>query len=46
MASELKIPLGIPDVEVLHTEISADGKVIVEVESLVQTTNVAVVVKR
>jgi transposase len=38
MASELKIPLGIPDVEVLHTEIRADGKVILEVESLVQTT--------
>jgi transposase len=38
MASELKIPLGIPDVEVLDTAITADGKVVIEVESLVETT--------
>ena len=38
MTSELKIPLGIPDIEVLNTTITAEGKVIVEVESLVQTT--------
>lgn len=38
MASELKIPLGIPDVEVLKTEITGVDKVVVEVESLVQTT--------
>lgn len=38
MASELKIPLGLPDVEVLDTAITADGKVVIEVESLVETT--------
>ena len=38
MASELKIPLGIPDVEVLKTTITPDSKVIIEVESLVKTT--------
>src|SRR5262245_25142896 len=38
MAAELKIPLGIPDVEVLSTTITADGKVVIEVESLVKTT--------
>ncbi len=36
MASELKIPLDIPDVEVLATEIRADGKVIIQVESQVE----------
>ena len=38
MASELRIPLDIPDVEVLNTEITADGKVVIQVESLVETT--------
>jgi transposase len=38
MASELKIPLDIPDVEVLNTTITTAGKVIIEVESLVKTT--------
>jgi len=36
MASELKIPLGIPDVEVLNTTLTPDGKVVIEVESLVK----------
>jgi transposase len=38
MASELRIPLDIPDVEVLNTEITADGQVVIQVESLVETT--------
>ena len=38
MASELKIPLGIPDVEVLSTTMTPDEKVVIEVESLVKTT--------
>lgn len=38
MVSELKIPLGLPDVEVLNTIITPDGKVIIEVESLIQST--------
>lgn len=38
MASELRVPLDIPDVEVLGTEITTDGKVVIEVESQVETT--------
>lgn len=38
MASELRLPLDIPAVEVLETEITPDGKVIIEVESQVETT--------
>ena len=38
MASELKIPLDIPDVEVLNTEITADGRLLITVESQVETT--------
>ena len=38
MASELKIPLDIPDVEVLNTEMTADGRLIITVESQVETT--------
>ena len=38
MASELRIPLDIPDVEVLATEVRAEGKVFIEVESQVKTT--------
>ena len=38
MASELRLPLDIPDVEVLATEITTDGKVVIEVESQVETT--------
>jgi transposase len=38
MASELRIPLDIPDVEVLNTEITADGQVVIQVESLIETT--------
>ncbi|MCB0214650.1 MAG: transposase [Anaerolineae bacterium] len=38
MASELKIPLDIPEVEVLNTEMTADGRLIITVESQVETT--------
>jgi len=38
MASELKIPLDIPDVEVLETTISDDGRLLIRVESQVETT--------
>lgn len=38
MASELRLPLDIPDVEVLATEITPDGKVVIQVESQVETT--------
>jgi transposase len=38
MASELRLPLDIPDVEVLATEITTDGKVVIQVESQVETT--------
>jgi transposase len=37
MASELRLPLDIPEVEVLETEITTDGKVIIQVESQVET---------
>jgi len=37
MAAELKIPLDIPDVEVLDTEITSDGRLIITVESQVET---------
>ena len=38
MASELKIPLDIPDVAVLDTEITDDGRLLIKVESQVETT--------
>lgn len=38
MASELKIPLDIPEVEVLNTEITNDGRLLITVESQVETT--------
>jgi len=37
MASELRLPLDIPNVEVLDTEITTDSKVIIQVESTVET---------
>jgi len=37
MAAELKIPLDIPDVEVLDTEITPDGRLMITVESRVTT---------
>jgi len=37
MASELKVPLDIPDVEVLGTEMTDDGRLLIRVESLVET---------
>ena len=37
MAAELKIPLDIPDVEVLDTEITNNGRLIITVESQVET---------
>lgn len=38
MASELKIPLDIPDVEVLDREITSDDQLLIKVESQVKTT--------
>ena len=38
MASELKIPLDIPDVEVLDTEITDDDRLLIRVESQVKMT--------
>jgi transposase len=38
MASELKIPLDIPNVEVVDTEITDDGRLLIKVESQVETT--------
>jgi transposase len=38
MAAELKIPLDIPDVEIVKTEIKPDGDLIITVESQVSTT--------
>ena len=38
MASELKIPLDIPDVEVMSTTIKNAGQVVIEVESELETT--------
>lgn len=38
MASELKIPLDIPDVEVLDTEVTDDGRLLITVESQVKRT--------
>ncbi len=38
MTAELKIPLDIPDVEVVSTEITKDGRLIVEVKSTAKTT--------
>lgn len=37
MSSELKIPLDIPDVEVLDTEITGDDRLLIRVESRVET---------
>ena len=39
MASEIKIPLDLPDVEVLSTEISSDGQLLIRVESQLETTS-------
>ena len=38
MSAELRIPLDIPDVEIVSTEITKDSRLIVQVESLVETT--------
>ena len=38
MASELRLPLDIPDVEVLGTEITTNDRVIIQVESQIETT--------
>lgn len=38
MSAELRIPLDIPDVEIVSTKITKDGRLIVQVESLVETT--------
>ncbi len=38
MSAELKIPLDIPEVEILATEITDDGRIIVQVESTLDTT--------
>jgi transposase len=38
MSAELRIPLDIPDVEIVSTEITKDGRLIVQVESLIETT--------
>jgi len=38
MASEISLPLDIPDVDVLNTEITPDSKIIIQVESRVETT--------
>ena len=38
MSAELRIPLDIPDVEIVSTKIMKDGRLIVQVESLVETT--------
>lgn len=38
MSAELRIPLDIPDVEILSTEITRDGRLLIRVESTVETT--------
>lgn len=38
MASTLTIPFDIPDVEIISTEVSADGKLFIQVESQLETT--------
>jgi transposase len=38
MSAELKIPLDVPEVEILATEITDDGRIIVQVESRLETT--------
>lgn len=38
MASELKIPIDLPDVDVLSSELTSDGKVIIRVESQLEST--------
>lgn len=38
MASELKIPFDIADVEIINSRITADGKLVIQVESRVETT--------
>lgn len=38
MSAELRIPLDIPEVEILATEITDDGRLILQVESTLETT--------
>ena len=38
MASELKIPIDLPDVEVISSQVTNDGKLLIRVESQVATT--------
>jgi hypothetical protein len=38
MASELKIPIDIPDVAVMSSQVTHDGKLLIRVESEVATT--------
>lgn len=38
MPAQIQIPLDIPDVEVLSTEITAEGKLLIRVESQIETT--------
>ena len=38
MSAELRIPLDIPDVEIVSTRIANDGRLIIHVESTVETT--------
>jgi transposase len=38
MSAELRIPLDIPDIEILKTEITKDNRVIIEIESTRETT--------
>ena len=42
MASELKIPLDIPDVDIVSTEITADEQLLIKVESQIETTECGV----
>ena len=38
MTAEFRIPLDIPEVEVLSTELTKDGRLVIEVESTLETT--------
>lgn len=38
MSAELRIPLDIPDVEIVSTKVTDDGRLIIRVESTVETT--------
>lgn len=38
MASELRIPFDIPDVEIINSRVTADGKLLIQVESLLKMT--------